>query len=96
MNSSIGPPWPRQSQAIGMPSWERKVREDREQSVWLFIDYYLDSGKIDGVAKTPQLLCRSLRLPALHSSSLRRTYCTPHSSEFARLAFGAFCLAITF
>jgi hypothetical protein len=31
---------------------------------------------------------------ALHPSSLRRTVCTPHSSGFARLAFGAFCLAI--
>jgi hypothetical protein len=31
---------------------------------------------------------------ALHPSSLRRTVCTPLSSGFARLAFGAFCLAI--
>jgi len=31
---------------------------------------------------------------ALHSSSLRRTINTSHSSEFARLEFGAFYFAI--
>ncbi len=32
---------------------------------------------------------------ALHSSSLQRTISTSHSSEFARLEFGAFYFAIT-
>jgi len=42
----------------------------------------------DGVAK------RLKYFVALHPSSLRRTYCTPHSSGFARLVFGPFRLAI--
>jgi hypothetical protein len=48
--------------------------------------------------RVPTLMA-SQKLPnccvALHPSSLRRTVCTPQSSGFARLAFGAFCLAIT-
>jgi hypothetical protein len=47
-------------------------------------------GNIDGVAKTRQLLrcCDSLAVS---------TYVTtPHCSTIARLAFGAFCLAIPF
>jgi hypothetical protein len=54
--------------------------------------------------KFPNYFVGVYRLPALHSSSLGRTVCMLHPLEFgvsqarlpARLAFGAFCLAITF
>jgi hypothetical protein len=45
---------------------------------------------IDGVAQSLKYFV------ALHPSSLRRTYCTPHSSGFVRLVFGPLCLAIPF
>jgi hypothetical protein len=44
----------------------------------------------DGVAKTPQLL----RCAAFFVTAAYRMYAS--FLEFARLAFGAFCLAITF
>ena len=42
----------------------------------------------DSVTKMPKYFV------ALHPSSLRRTYCTPHSSGLVRLVFGHFRLAI--
>ena len=52
----------------------------------------------DGVAKRPKYFVvpqgHFLR-GALHPSSLRRTYCTPHSLGFVRLVFGSFRLTIS-
>jgi hypothetical protein len=47
-------------------------------------------GKNDGVAQKPKYFV------ALHPLSLRRTYCTSHSSGLVRLVFGPFRLAILF
>jgi hypothetical protein len=51
---------------------------------------YIGESKEDGVAKTRQLLrcCDGLAASTYVS--------TPHGSTIARLAFGAFCLAIPF